>query len=177
MRYTNRLKQTLLLCGLAVAPMCLAGEGAINCSAPNLPKIDVQFIYSTDDGNTFQELKEGTELRAQKDQYRIVFTPREDYRVTVLQKNSKGDISPLTGADRKPVEAGKKYTLPKTPRPCGTKTANSYCLFGTPGEETLYFIVCPYDGAKAEQTETAPTKIDCNGSPCVKSVTFKHVVK
>jgi hypothetical protein len=175
MKYnTNNLRRTLLLLGLAVSPGCLA-DGTVNYGDPSQPpQIEVHFLYSTDDGQTFHELEDGVQIRSVKDRYQIKFVPQQNYVITVYQRGSSGKIAPLV--DRMVVEAGIPQTLPKVEKNCGGKRARGYCLDRTTGKETLYFMAYPYDGAKAEAGEFELDKITgCNGSPCVKSVTFEHV--
>ncbi len=182
MKQTNRLRQTLLSCGLVVTPMmCLAGggDGMVN-SDPNQPPpqfTKVEFLYSTDDGKNFDVLKEGTQLRTQKDRYKVVFTPKEDYLVTILQKDSENNTRPWSVATRKLVKAGTTYTVPdeKYTIDCDGKIGKGFCLTGPPGDETLYFLAYPYEGDKAESTPGTYRIKDCSKPPCVKHVTFKHV--
>ncbi len=144
-RLTNRVGSVLLLyLGLTYAGYSVAdGIGTPNAQHRDNPiKFDIKYLYYRDGWDNYKTLKEGSVLYRGYDFFKMIFTPSERAYVYIFHKGSSGNIYrifPMKEFRGKvvnnfnPVLPGVDYYVPKADK--------AFSLGGSPGQETIYFIV------------------------------------
>ncbi|MEN8219560.1 MAG: DUF4384 domain-containing protein [Pseudomonadota bacterium] len=105
-------------------------------------QVDIKYLYYRNGWDNYKTLKNGSVLYREKDFIKIIFTPSQRAYVYIFAKGSSGNIYrifPMQTFKGKivnnfnPVLGGVDYHIPKKDK--------AFSLGGSPGKETLYFIV------------------------------------
>jgi hypothetical protein len=125
---------------LTIALILLLGINNLTLAAPI--QVDIKYLYYRNGWDNYKTLKNGSVLYREKDFLKIIFTPSQRAYVYIFAKGSSGNIYrifPMQAFKGKivnnfnPVLAGEDYHIPKKDK--------AFSLGGSPGKETLYFIV------------------------------------
>jgi hypothetical protein len=134
----------ILYLGLTYSGYSLAsGIGTPNVrNGNNSINIDIKYLYYRDGWNNYKTLKNGSVLYRGRDFLKIIFTPSERTYIYIFHKGTSGNIYrifPMKEFKGKvvnnfnPVLPGVDYYVPKEDK--------AFSLGGSPGKETIYFIV------------------------------------
>lgn len=127
------------------------------------PRVTVEFLYSTDDGNNFRELQQGNELRT-GDKFQIEFTALDKCFISVRHQFHGGEefLVNAKGIEVKEEDKGLPKILPSEKQHYTVDERN------TLGQETLIFSASFELEKGVEDNPNDPGTF-------VASVTFKHI--
>ena len=143
------MKKLKLIQIIGMSLILLLGINHLSLAAPI--QVDVKFLYYRNGEDNYKTLKEGSVLYRKKDFLKIIFTPSQRAYVYIFSKGSSGNIYrifPMRAFKGKvvnnfnPVLPSRDYYIPKKDK--------AFSLGGSPGKETLYFIVSKHAEVELE---------------------------